>query len=220
MTKYLYGVTFKDPDTQSYLDLLKILADPMSTTRSPSHITLQGPYEEKKSSLENITCSIAKFVDVEVLNTAKGAAFVFIVEIEGIHEIWDKPHFPNGKPHITVFEGEAEFANKLYEVTKSLNRLFNAVEFETSDLEQINKKLNLTRDFPNYEDIKNTYKKIFSEYWPGIKKLQTLDADKRMGCLCEVLNNLFQSNRGMNDHLPDNSDFKLSAGGNNATHTA
>jgi len=104
---FFVSVSFSDSKVSELFDLIRLLAEP-DYARS-AHITLRGPYAHKK----DIGSSIFE-KDVGKITVRKPGSFfnerqntVFLaVEIIGVSDFWYKPHFPEGTPHLSVYDGK------------------------------------------------------------------------------------------------------------------
>lgn len=103
---FFVAVSFSDSKISELFDLVRLLAEP-DYARS-AHITLRGPYSHKK----DIGSSIFE-KDVGKITIRKAGSFfnerqstVFLgVEILGVSDFWYKPDFPEGTPHLSVYDG-------------------------------------------------------------------------------------------------------------------
>lgn len=185
MTQYLYGVECKDELFQSFFDLIAILAAPGKDKRTYAHITLQGPFRSPKTNLEKLKNRFATLNGLELFETKKGAALVFLIDIKGYREVWDKPHFPEGKPHITIYEGDLEFASKLQRQINEHD--FVGYSFEVSQLKQINMKYLPAQQFSNYKTIKRLFETTLRQDWKGIAGLRQTSQDVRINLVIRAL---------------------------------
>lgn len=104
---FFVAVAFSDSKISELFDLIRLLAEP-DYARS-AHITLRGPYANKKDIGSSIFSK-----DVGKITIRKPGSFfnerqstVFLgVEIVGVSDFWYKPDFPNGTPHLSVYDGK------------------------------------------------------------------------------------------------------------------
>ena len=178
--RFFYGVTF-EKETQSFFDLLNLIADPFKKKRSSAHITLRGPYAAEKNFewLAKFVTHKAKIKAIEKFDTRKGVALVLIIDIENLDKLWDKPDYPNGKPHLTICEtSDIEFVNHLFDLFSSSSIL--DLEFSTTPLKQINTK-RLAQDFENYEEMMTLFEShIPGHDWCRLEDLMKTPATKRL----------------------------------------
>lgn len=168
MKQFLYGVQLEDKTSQSIFDLMRFIADPYSQRKPETHITLQGPYiEEKKEAISNLTSYVGRIDTLELYKTRKGSALVFSVFIDNVEKVWDKPSFPNGKPHITIFEGDSQEAEKLFSEIENVSKSLIGWEVRITKIKLINRKFMLAKEFPNYSEIKRIYNIITRRSWIG-----------------------------------------------------
>jgi len=195
MKRFLYGSVWADEYVQSIFDLLGFIANPHDEKRAASHITLQGPYQEEKTVFETFDGKQAMLDGIELFETNKGKAVVFLLKIDDIKNVWDKPDFPNGKAHVTIFEGRKYFAQKLFD---ELNYLpHDKPAFEISPIKQINHKFMLTREFPNFQHIKKIFETITREEWEGYPYFKSLSDTRRISIILKIFNYLIPSHNKM-----------------------
>ena len=104
---FFVAVTFSDTKIAELFDLLRLLAQP-DFARS-AHVTLRGPYANKKDISGGILSK-----DVGKIQLRKAGNFfserqhtVYLgVEIVGVDDFWYKPDFPNGTPHLSIYDGK------------------------------------------------------------------------------------------------------------------
>jgi hypothetical protein len=105
-----YSVSLTDESIQSVLDAIKLVANPRS--KSPAHITVKGPLRNKirKAQFEKYEM----YLEGSQLHTLKVGSFdnagylTLFLEIEKndfIEKLWFKPDYPNGIPHLTIYDG-------------------------------------------------------------------------------------------------------------------
>jgi hypothetical protein len=108
--RIFYSVTVTDANIQGILDAIKFIANPNS--KSPAHITVKGPMRNKlsKSDFKRYDASIAdgKIHVLQVGAFKNSDRFTVYIEVEKtdtIQKLWYKPDFPDGTPHITIYDG-------------------------------------------------------------------------------------------------------------------
>lgn len=104
---FFFGITFDDARTDALFDLARLVLEPEYSRKA--HITLRGPY--KRRPHKNSKWFSHKVDDVTFLGPGhffEGSQnTVFLkCEIPFISDIWRKPTYPNGVPHLTIYDGE------------------------------------------------------------------------------------------------------------------
>lgn len=103
---FFVAVTFSDSKVSELFDLIRLLAEP-DFARS-AHITLRGPYTHKKdiggSIFEKDVGKITIRKPGNFFNERQSTVFLG-VEILGVSDFWYKPDFPEGTPHLSVYDG-------------------------------------------------------------------------------------------------------------------
>lgn len=106
--RLFYVLYVPDLEWQSHLDLMRLLCNP--DTETPAHLTVRGPYRDgpdKGSSWqkeENIEISV---VGVDAFFTNNQNTIFFKCESSRLANIFWKPDFKNGVPHITIYDGKS-----------------------------------------------------------------------------------------------------------------
>ena len=194
MSKYIYGVTCKNQYIQSFFDLLLILlSNPHQDKICSSHITLKGPYDkarevEPEDDLFDKNIYLSK---IDIFDTKKGSALVFIIEMNNISKVWHKPDYPNGKPHLTIFEGDSNYTKSLYD---KIGEFKKNLLIEITPLRQINKKYMPAREFQNYEQIKSIYELIYKMDWPGPGRIAKFSTKKKTKMFLKGLDFIYKLN--------------------------
>lgn len=185
MKRFFYGVQCKDEHIQSIFDLMIFLAAPHRDKHQQTHITLKGPYEEPKNFNSTLKSEEAILVGIETFDTPKGAALVLLAKIDGVKDVWDKPSYPDGEPHLTLCEGEKQYINDLFIAVKKYE-IF-PIKIGITQLMPINYKLLLAQEFPNYETIKLCFETIFRKNWHGPDSFRKLDAQARANHIVKAM---------------------------------
>jgi len=118
-------IRFQEQEIQCLLDSIIVLANPDEKT--PSHITLRGPYDEApdSSAIEsNIVGSRVHIIGVgNFFNEGQNTVFLRCGS-DYIKKYWWKPNFPFN-PHITLFDGQSiEFSQKLHSLLSRVKPYF------------------------------------------------------------------------------------------------
>lgn len=104
---FFVAIRFSDEKIARLFDLARVVLQP--DFARTSHITLRGPY----SSKSNISAGIIGR-DVGKITVGRPGTFfsdtqstVFLhIDILGIADFWHKPDYPNGTPHLTIYDGK------------------------------------------------------------------------------------------------------------------
>ena len=105
---FYFGVTFKDDRVDALFDLARLVLEPEFSRKT--HITLRGPYRTKPKNT-------SKWFDHDVgsVTLSRPGNFfqadqntVFIrCEIPFVKDIWHKPDYQQGTPHLTLYDGDS-----------------------------------------------------------------------------------------------------------------
>lgn len=103
---FFVAASFSDKKVAELFDLARLVVE--GDYARPAHITLRGPYKSKGDIHRGL---LEK--DVGVIHIRRPGHFfngrqntVFLgIEILGISEFWYKPDFPEGVPHLTIYDG-------------------------------------------------------------------------------------------------------------------
>ena len=190
MSQYFYGIKCEDDWVQSIFDLLVILAQQETRGITPSHITLQGPFEkEKKDNLSLLTHQKIRISNIEIFDTPYGGAVVFILAIKSIGDFWKKKQYPKGKPHLTIFQGEIDLCEKLFDSLEKID--IRGYEFLATPLQRINVKKQSITEFDNYRLIERAYKIIFcADRCPDIDEIVEFSEDVRIKHIVKIIQHL------------------------------
>jgi hypothetical protein len=108
---YFYGVYPENQGLCTFFGLIRYIMEPDAVRFA--HITIRGPYERKLdrarlASLNNIVSSspIAKLCGATTFFGANQNTVALTVDIMELRSIWYKPHYPNGDPHVTLYDGD------------------------------------------------------------------------------------------------------------------
>jgi hypothetical protein len=124
MTRRFYGVYLKSEAISTVLDLVRFLGEPNAIRLS--HITLRGPYASKMRAT-----ALTKFNNdprydwsIEMIEpitflSPKQSTVAISVDLLSLNGLLRKPDFPDGVPHITLYDGrDRAFAEALFELLR------------------------------------------------------------------------------------------------------
>jgi hypothetical protein len=190
--RIFYGVYLDDIRLSACLDLIRLLGEPDYYRRC--HITVRGPYERRLSQQD-----LFRFNDTlrDVLHslTILGVGSFFFgqqntvileAEIVGLKDIWHKPSYQDGKPHLTLFDGKSKQMGLAIRATaKKYN--WN-ITTKISDLQIIEKKTDvLTFLDTYYGNVWDVGRKLFGENFSMLEVyvLSPLDRIARIDVVCQ-----------------------------------
>jgi hypothetical protein len=166
-------VRFSDDKISRLFDLARIVAQP--DFARPSHITLRGPYSRK----ENFTSSLIGR-DVGKLAIRKPLSYfsehqntVYLaIDIIGIADFWYKPDYPDGEPHLTVYDGpDRKFAWLIFSILK---RYRWRLSLNSSPMQLLESKQTLEAEIlTQYDSIRSTFM-LFSRDVPTALELRSM----------------------------------------------
>lgn len=122
---FFVAVEFSDQKLARAFELLRIVLEPDAARRA--HVTLRGPYEHKKNINKSVfnrdvgrmTVRPPKHFFSDI--TRKRVQNTVYLEIEILHidEFWHKPDYPDGIPHLTIYDGpDRNFAWTVFNMLK------------------------------------------------------------------------------------------------------
>lgn len=119
-----YGVSLRNSNIATVLDLLRFLGEPDSIRFS--HITLRGPYKRPlpRSYIRRINDDPRYHWSVELTGPIKffsnlQSTVSIGVNLHSLTDLLYKPDFPNGSPHITLYDGKNRaFAEDIFDLLK------------------------------------------------------------------------------------------------------
>ncbi len=156
---YFFGVSFSNQRIDQLFDLSRLVLQPDFARKA--HITLRGPYKRKPSSRNWIGAQLEPIVlskpDV-FFNNAQHTVFIRC-EIPFINDNWYKPDYPDGTPHLSIYDGgDRKFA---WQVMQSLQKFPWNIELVPTKMKVINSK----------EVLETSYlvnSKKYENYWDDI----------------------------------------------------
>lgn len=121
-----YGVYLESTAISTILDIIRFLGEPDSIRFS--HITLRGPYEQglNRNHLRRLNESIEDrtilMLKAERFLSDWQSTAVITVDLRCMGTLVHKPDFPDGTPHITIYDGkDKEFCTAIYDLSKDYN---------------------------------------------------------------------------------------------------
>lgn len=189
-----YGVYIADEVLAASLDLIRYLSEPDYFRRT--HVTVRGPYERHLSKLVERRLSRAFEVNDRSLVLTEVGSFFFgsqntvllWCDFPGVRDIWKKPNFPEGKPHITIYDGKSRsFA---FALRSSLGKFRWGLQAGTSELLVLEKKRDPQQYLKIYFDAASKlWDEQFAEFaaFQELTKLSELDRLVLINRVCDFL---------------------------------
>lgn len=189
---FFVSVRFSDEKVARLFDLARIIAQP--DYARPIHITLRGPYAHKKDISPSI---IGKDVG-KILIRRPGYFFngsqntVYLgIDIFGISDFWRKPDYPDGEPHLSLYDGNSrEFAWGVFRVIKKYPW---KLSLNSTPMRVLESKQRLETEYlTEYESLSGTLNLAFGEVFSAeqIKKFSGLDRLVLLDRLCQKIHTL------------------------------
>lgn len=189
---YFVAVRFSDEKIARLFDFARLILQPEFAR--PSHITLRGPYKNKK----NITPKIIGRDVGKITITRPGHFFndgqntVYLgVEILGVSDYWYKPDFPGGRPHLSIYDGrDRKLAWAAFNV---LRRHKWGLQLNSKPMEILEAKTRLETEFIlGYDQLSATLRLVTGEVYSAeqIKGLSALDRVIVLNQICDKIHSL------------------------------
>lgn len=190
--KIFYGVYLEDERLSACLDLVRLISEPDYYRRC--HLTIRGPYERRipdKRLLEfnktlNEAHNTINFIGVGSFFIGRQSTVILDCEITGIRDIWHKPDFQDGKPHITLYDGNSiEFARVVKFIASKIDWNFSS---KISKLSMIERKSDMSEFLDiYYRDVFKFAEKLFGTTF-NVRRAYTLDSLDKVVLLEKVVN--------------------------------
>lgn len=143
---YFVSAHFSDSRVQELFDVARLVTEGDYARRA--HITLRGPYKSKKDISKGI---LEKTPDKIIIRKAghfflneQNTVFLW-VEMLDLGDLWYKPDYPDGAPHLTIYNGsDRQFA---WAVFRTLRRHKWNTSLNASRLSILEKKRTVEDDF-------------------------------------------------------------------------
>lgn len=176
---FFVAIRFSDEKIARLFDLARLILQP--DFARPSHITLRGPYETKSNISDSI---IGK--DVGQIVVRKSGKFfidsqntVFLeIGISGVADFWYKPNYPDGVPHLTLYDGkDRQFAWVIFR-TLSMHK-WN-LSLNSSPMHVLDSKRPLETDLLfQFEKYRDTFI-ILEETFPSAEQMKEMSSLQRI----------------------------------------
>src|SRR2546423_157 len=124
--KVLYVLYVPPGRVRTLLDAIRLFARPQ--TKHPAHITVRGPYPDYQDPRDWSAKIRGRRIEVGGVGTFFGPQqhTVYLrAESPMIRELWDKPDYPSGLAHLSIYNGESRsFADALTALLAERNPQF------------------------------------------------------------------------------------------------
>lgn len=196
--RIFYGVYIEDVRLSACLDLIRLLGEPEYYRRC--HITVRGPYTRKLSEndLERFNGTLNEVLHtLSVLGVGSfflGAQNTVILECEivGVRDIWHKPSYQDGIPHITLYDGKSrQMALAVMAISKKYKW---KIVTKVSDLTVIEKKADIMDYLDSYYgNVWDVGRRLFGESFTmrEVYGLSPLDRINRIDLVCQHIQRHF-----------------------------
>ena len=189
---FFVAVRFSDEKIARLFDLARLILQP--DFARPSHITLRGPYTSKANISDSI---IGK--DVGKISVKRPGHFfnerqntvILEIDIVGIGDFWYKPDYPDGTPHLTLYDGpDRQFA---WVVFRTLSSKSWHLTLNSSPMRILDAKRPIETDFIlQFENYRDTFR-LLSEPFPSaeeMKAMQNLQKIVLLNRICTKIHSL------------------------------
>lgn len=147
---FFVAAQFSDSRIQELFDVARLIVEGDYSRRA--HITLRGPYKSKS----DISRGIFERDPGKIILKRPGHFFEgsqntvhMIVEMIDIADLWYKPDYPDGTPHLTIYDGsDRRFAWAVFSTLRRRN--WNLI-LNSSRLKILDKKRTVEDDFLDSE---------------------------------------------------------------------
>lgn len=182
---WFYGVYLTDERLEAALELIRFLGEP-DYLRRP-HITIRGPYERKQDALLERLSYTPGFVlikDLSVFFDANQNTVLLECGLPEKERVWRKPDFPDGKPHITIYDGKSRHLALSFRLSlKSCKWHFYA---PIGELKLIEKKVDPDASLPTmFENVSTIYSQVmFDEF--DVEKIRRFEEVDALFCVSRL----------------------------------
>ncbi|WP_298435968.1 hypothetical protein [uncultured Jannaschia sp.] len=194
---FFVAVGFSDLRVARMLDVMRIICEPDAAR--PSHVTLRGPYDAKKNVSNSLLEKDVGQMIVRGPRTFFSDAYapreqntVYLgIEISGIGDYWHKPQYPDGTPHLTIYDGKSrKFA---WIVLTTLRKHSWNFSVNSTPMRILEKKKGVEQAY--LEDFENYRLALDQVFFKGVafNQIRALSDIERAGALnkaCHILHDL------------------------------
>ena len=183
MEKIFYVLYVKDRLAGPCVDLIRLISNPNAS--APSHVTIRGPYRKLASEERSWISYNPGAIKIAGLGnffeTGQNTVFLYC-DIHAIRDVWYKPDFPRGVPHITLYDGSsATFARQLFRRLQSFDW---QLRVKVGSLEPL--VMSHQRRLPIWSnELSGLYFEIAHREFAW-DDLQLMDDEARLALVCDV----------------------------------
>ena len=182
---WFYGVYLTDERLEAALELIRFLGEP-DYLRRP-HITIRGPYERRQDALLERLSYTPELVFINGVSVFFGGnqnTVLLECDLPEKERVWRKPDFPDGKPHITIYDGKSRhIALSFRQSLKNCKWRFYA---PIGELKLIEKKVDPDVSLPMiFENVSTIYRQVmFDEF--DVEKIRRFDEVDALFCVSRL----------------------------------
>ncbi len=116
-----FHVLYPDPEVAPILDKMRIIAK--GEISWPAHVTVAGPFKNTNIPRNKSIKIKAKIEGIET--KCNGENYIVWIRLGGdFRRIWKKRDYPDGVPHITIYEGRnKEWSKKVLRALEAINEI-------------------------------------------------------------------------------------------------
>ena len=171
---WFYGLYLSDERLEAALELIRFVGEP-DYLRRP-HMTVRGPYERRQDALLEKLDYSPKLVFVRGIAaffSEKQNTVLLECDLPDRDRVWRKPDFPEGKPHITLYDGRSR--NLALTLRLSLKQCKWHFRTPVGSLSLIEKKLDPDSSLPSmFENVSSLYREVMFEDF-DIRKIRSFN---------------------------------------------
>ncbi|WP_315773564.1 MULTISPECIES: hypothetical protein [unclassified Bradyrhizobium] len=160
---WFYGLYLSDERLEAALELIRFVGEP-DYLRRP-HITVRGPYERKQDALlERLAYSPQSVFlrGIAAFFSEKQNTVLLECDLPEKDRVWRKPDFPEGKPHITLYDGKSR--NLALGLRLSLKQCKWRFRTEVRSLTLVERKLDPEGSLPAmFDNVSKLYREVMFE---------------------------------------------------------
>lgn len=188
---YFLAVRFSDEKIARLFDLARLILQP-DFARS-SHITLRGPYANKDSA------RTFSGRDVGQISVLRPSTFFSDVQhtvylgigIVGVADFWFKPNYPEGIPHLTIYDGKDRML--AWAALRSLKAFQWGMRLNSTPMKILDSKRPIEEEFlVGYSSLQSTFN-LLGQGVPTteqVKKMSDLDRVIMLNRICTLIHAL------------------------------
>lgn len=170
---FFVAVRFSDEKIARLFDLARLILQP--DFARPSHITLRGPYQSKSNISDTIIGKDVGKISIRrpghFFNEKQSTVFLDI-GISGVADFWHKPDYPDGVPHLTIYDGkDRQFA---WVVFRALSSHGWKLTLNSSPMHVLDAKRPVETDFIwQFERYRDSFR-LLDEPFPSAEQLKNM----------------------------------------------